>query len=432
MTNVFRWLFRRGGEEPPLTYEQARELARHGNPEVRRRLAARPDVVPEILYFLAEDPSPEVRREIAVNEAAPAHANLMLATDADASVRGELAEKIARLAPGLAAADRDRLRRMTYETLQLLARDQVTRVRQILSEALKDVAHAPPDLIKRLARDAELAVAGPVLEYSPVLSDQDLLEIIMSGPVMGALSAISRRHEVNAPVADAIAASDDPAAVALLLANASAQIREETLDRLIERAPAWEEWHDPLVRRPRLPAGAAARLASFVAENLVQVLQQRQDLDSETAAAVSAVVRQRLAEGRPPSVRQAKASEPPLENPHSLARRLHRSGHLDDKLVADALSSNDRDFIMAALAVRAELPLEVAQKIVVTQSPKGMVALAWKAGLGMPLAVQLQLKLARIPPADVLGPRRGAGYPLSDDEMAWQLKFFASLAGKDE
>ena len=37
---------------------------------------------------------------------------------------------------------------MTYEALEILARDQVTRVRQILSEALKDVANAPPEVIR--------------------------------------------------------------------------------------------------------------------------------------------------------------------------------------------------------------------------------------------------------------------------------------------
>ncbi len=195
---------------------------------MRRTLARRPDLSPEILYFLADDPAPQVRRQIAGNDAAPAQADFHLAGDADPSVRGDLAQKIARLAPGLSSDEQDRLRRITYETLELLARDQITRVRQILAEALKDVAFAPPQVIRQLAHDSDLAVASPILEYSPVLSDEDLLEIIQGSPVTGALSAISRRRTVGPSIAEGIARTDDIDAIAILLANPSAQIREET------------------------------------------------------------------------------------------------------------------------------------------------------------------------------------------------------------
>ncbi len=433
MTGLLRRLFGKAADpdDERLSYNEAKQLAQSADPDIRRRLAARPDVVPELLYYLAEDPVPAVRREIASNTAAPAQANLLLASDADETVRSGIAAKIARLAPGLSLEEQDRLRRSTHEALQLLARDQVTRVRQILAEALKDVAHAPPEVIRRLARDAELAVSGPVLEFSPVLTDEDLLEIIHSRPASGALSAISRRTEVHALVADAIADTDDSAAIAVLLANPSAQIREETLDRLIVRAPEHEEWHGPLVHRPQLPARAAARLAHFVAENLVQTLQLRRDLDPETAAAVTAAVRRRLDERGPPEIRQSRTDHA-VDKPMEVARKMYDSGLLDEAMLANALSSNDRDFVMAGLAVSGDLPLDLVHKIVVTQSAKGVVSLAWKAGMSMPFAVQLQTRLARLPPADVIGPKRGSGYPLAVEEMTWQIKFFASLAGGEE
>jgi hypothetical protein len=81
----------------PLSYDEEKELARHGDVKVRTRLAARDDVRPEILYYLAEDPDPAVRRKIAANAKTPRHADLILARDADETVRGDLAEKIARL-----------------------------------------------------------------------------------------------------------------------------------------------------------------------------------------------------------------------------------------------------------------------------------------------------------------------------------------------
>ena len=168
-----------------ISYEAARELVRDGDPEVRRVLAVRDDLKPEILYFLAEDTDAAVRQAVANNMPAPRKADVLLAKDDDANVRGDLAGKIARLAPGLSPEEQDQARNATYETLETLARDQITKVRGILPEALKDIADAPPDVIKTLAMDTEIEVSGPVLEFSPTLSDDDLLEIFEQRPAQG-------------------------------------------------------------------------------------------------------------------------------------------------------------------------------------------------------------------------------------------------------
>jgi hypothetical protein len=44
-------------------------------------------------------------------------------------------------------------------------------------------------------------------------------------------------------------------------------------------------------------------------------------------------------------------------------------------------------------------------------------------------AMQLQLRLGGIPPGEVLNARDGTEYPLSKDEMAWQLNFFETMSG---
>ncbi len=419
-----------GTAADPLTYEEAKHLARHEDPKVRRALAARKDLRPEILYFLSEDPSPQVRQAAAANTTMPNKANLKLAGDADEAVRTDLAEKVAKVVPKLGADARDTHRDTTHEALKILARDQITRVRQILSETLKDVADAPPEVIRTLAQDTELAVAGPVLEFSPVLTDEDLLELIGSGPAQGGLAAISRRAQVHESVAEAVTATDDVEAIADLLANPSAQIREETLDNLIDRAPGIELWHAPLVARPKLPAAAATRLAHFVADNLLGVLQERADLDAETLESVKTVVRQRIGEDMPKVEAGGREGggtySPDAETPVAVAKRLYEAGKLWEKVIVHALNVNDHDFVLTALTVRAGLPEDVVQKVFSARSAKGFVAVAWKGGLSMKLAVAIQQRMARIPPAEVLGPVKGETYPLSEDEMRWQLEFFGN------
>ncbi|HWA50619.1 MAG TPA: DUF2336 domain-containing protein, partial [Dongiaceae bacterium] len=275
-----------------MEYEKAKSLAADPDADVRHSLAKREGLAPEILFYLAEDKSAEVRRAVAENRATPRQADLLLTKDADSAVRERLAGKIGALLPDLANEDRERIRELTNQVIEALARDQAVRVRQIVAEALKDAVDAPVAVIQKLARDIEIKVAAPVLEHSPLLTDEDLLEIISNHPIKGALAAIAKRRELAGKVTDAVVkvAAADPqesATVTRLLENGSAQIREDTLDRILDHAPKQPAWHAPLVERPKLPQNAMRRLAEFVSRSLLEVLQKRPDLDAATARDVA-------------------------------------------------------------------------------------------------------------------------------------------------
>ena len=402
-----------------LPYEEAKALARDPDPEVRRRLAARDDIRPEILYFLAEDESPEVRRSIAANARTPRHADRLLVDDIDAEVRCDLARKIARLAPELSAEENERLQQLTLEILELLARDRLPEVRHMVADELKNCAAVPRHVVKTLARDVELIVAAPILEYSPLLSDDDLKEIIESEPVQGALEAISRRQPVSAPVADAIAVSDDHAAIAALLANPSAQIREETLDGLIEQAPEVEAWHAPLVSRPDLSVRAVRRICNFVALALLRALEERHDLPSEAAVEVRRAVARRI---------EAAGVDGDIGSELD-ARRAFAAGALDDAAVIGALNRGDLDFVVEALALLAGVPAPSARRVVAARKPKMVTALVWAAGLPMRTATEVQLRLARIPTTEVLHPRDGLDYPMSPADLEWHASVIRGSNG---
>ena len=416
--------------DPPLSYERARQLAASEDRDVRKNLAQRADVPPEILYYLAEDGAAEVRRAIAANAAAPHHTHMLLARDADTSVRCDLATKISRVLPGLSAEEHDKVRQSAHETLRTLARDQIAAVRQALAEALKDVAHAPADVIKMLARDTESAVAMPVLQFSPVLSDDDLIEIIRSGPAAGGLNAIARRSKVGEKVTDAVAATNDPSAIADLLGNRGAQMREETLDRLIDQSADVTLWQTPLATRPRLSPGAATKLAQVLADNVLQMFSQRADLDPKTLSAVKDAVHQRLSGGGP--AKKPMVATDPLRDdpPFDLIASMHAAGRLDAAAVGKALQSNDLPFALGALMVLAGVDLKVARRIIAEKNPKAVVALVWKAGLPMKTALLAQQRLAHVPPGEAIKPILGDDYPLGDDEMTWQIEFYVNLAAK--
>lgn len=426
----------------PADYEAAKQMVRSADPAVRRKVAEHPKTRPELLYFLAADAAAEVRRAIATNAGTPRQADLMLAKDREVMVRRAVAQKIARLLPELSANQAAQIEKLTVECLETLARDQASEVRGILAEALKDLPNAPHGVINTLARDVELSVCSPVLLNSPILTDEDLADIILKGPVAGAMTAIASRRNVSASVADAIARSDDEAAVTALLGNSSAQVREETLDRILDQAPQHEPWHAPLVRRPRLPARAVARLASFVADGLLMVLHGRDDLDPAAARDLAEAVRQRVGKaasagsGGADVVRgpvefdddlvggAAAGPEKPVERPSDRAARLFKEGKLTESVLEGSMVEGDRAFVLAGLGELSQIPVAIIDRIIGTHAPRAVTALCWRAGLTMRFARQAQLRLAQIPPKTALNARDGTYYPMSDDEMRWQLEFF--------
>ncbi|UEM04140.1 DUF2336 domain-containing protein [Skermanella rosea] len=399
----------------PLDYETSKRMAQSEDTAVRARVAGREDVRPELLYYLAIDPAVEVRREVAANPSAPAQASAVLARDNDESVRRLLADKLSRLLPDLSREAQGQLFQLTVRTLEQLARDQAVGVRQALASSLKDVACAPPDLCTHLARDVEREVAEPILHYCATLTDKDLLSIIANQPKSWVLSAIAQRDGVSGPVAAALYETGDVEASTALLDNHGALIPESTLSGMVEQSAARPSWQEPLARRPRLPGRLAVRLAEFVDQHVLTILRQRRDLDAETAAEVVSVARRRIdyldqrSEG---------------ESPEHRARRLFMVGQLDESAISDALSWNDMVFVKLGLALMAGIAPSLVEEIIAAQSPKGVTALAWRAGLSMRCAMQLQSRAANIPPRMLLNARNGVDYPLTPVEMTWQLEFY--------
>ena len=75
------------------------------------------------------------------------------------------------------------------------------------------------------------------------------------------------------------------------------------------------------------------------------------------------------------------------------------------------------------LAVKADVPVAVIERACALRSAKGIVSLVWKAGLTVQTAVVLQVALADLAPDLVLRPNAKGAFPLSEDEMRWQLAF---------
>jgi uncharacterized protein (DUF2336 family) len=418
---------KRGGEEDGaqlkerLSYEEARDALATQAHELHRELAQRTDAPAEILYYLAESVSSEIRTLVAGNPFTPHKANLILCDDTAEEVRCDLARKIARLVPGLDAEEQVQLREGAIEVMERLAADHLPRVRQILAEEIKQSNNVPHAIVRLLAQDAEQVVSVPIIEYSPLLCDDDLIEIIAMSKVSGVLEAVARRPDVSEHVSDAVVATLDIPAVAALLANPNAQIREQALDAIIENAGEIEAWHRPLVLRPDLSLRAMRRVAGFVANSLVDELCTRHKLDEETTRDLKSRVRARLEDEpvSPDYAAEIAAAEAEVHDAQA-------AGTLDDAFVHEAAEANKRDVVIQALALRSTYSPNLVKRILVSRNGKAITSLAWKAGLTMRTALSIQTRIALVPRDHLLMAREGVHYPLTPDEMEWHLEYFAA------
>ncbi len=417
MFNKLKALFGGKKELPKtLTVEHEQFILKEGSDGQREQLAARKDARPEVLYYLAEDKSPEVRREIAKNPATPPQADALLQKDEDAEVRAELARKIGRLAPDMGADEKKALREQAIKILEGLAEDQLPKVRAIIAEEIKHSESVPKALVDKLARDVEAIVCGPILRYSPLLNDEDLREIIAAGATGVALEAIAGREAVSEDVADDIAASLEIPAIAELLVNKNAQIRESTLDQIITQAESVEDLHKPLALRPELSVRAMKRIAGFVASALVHAMMDQADLEEDQAEELLDRVRARLA--------SEKVGEDEEQELARKAMDYFQRGMIDDAFVIEQIDANRRELLVQCLAVVADLSADTIRQITHSKSGRAVTALAWKCGLKMRTAYELQTKFALVPAAQLLSAKDGRHYPIGDNELEWHLSYF--------
>ena len=374
----------------------------------RVRQAARHDCTPVALLELARDSEIIVRATVALNERCDAEVDKLLSLDGDERVRALLGSRIARLLPDIDGEERTAAASHLHATLTVLASDQALRVRAAIAEQIATLEAAPRELVLLLAHDSAAEISDRIVRLSPVLSDADLLAILVAPPASTTAGAIASRRKLSAAVADAVVRHADASTIRALLSNSSACIRESTLDALVGRAPNHIDWHAPLVRRPGLSLNAVRALSEFIASDLLRILAMRVDLDASKLD----IVRQRLA------ARTANADDSLVAK----ARQLKAAGLLTEAAMQEAAEHGDSRLLLALLAISSGVTLRTIDRILELRSAKALVSLVWRGGFSMAVAVAIQNQLSQFGPDTMITATETGDFPLSVGEMGWQIE----------
>ena len=285
-----------------------------------------------------------------------------------------LADTAARMAEDFTAGHLSlEARKEAAEIFRLLVNEAVTMVRAALSDNLKNSADLPHDIALTLAQDVD-EVALPMLEFSEVLTDEDLIGIIQTQGEEKQ-KAVARREGVSEEVSEALVDHGTVEVVTTLVRNKTASISEQTLQKVVDDYGEIEDVQEPLIDRSSLPISVIERLVAKVSERLKETLVAKHELPADMAADLILESREQATVGL---VSGRATSDAELLQ---LVRQLRDHGRLTPSLLLRAACIGDMRFLEAGLSVMVGIPLINASLLINDQGELGFRSIYERAGL---------------------------------------------------
>jgi len=294
-----------------------------------------------------------------------------LLADPSVDTRAETAAKIA--SDFGAGALNDTEVEVAQEIFRIMVKDAEVRVREALSQNLKENPLLPHDVAVNLANDVD-TVALPVLRFSDVLTDADLVEIVRSQG-QEKLKAIAGRSAVSETVSEALVETHDEETVAALVANEGAEISETAFQKVVDEFGDKENIQVAMVHRPSLPVTVSERLVTMVSEHLKEELATRHELDADLATDLILQSRERATISL-----SSESSEAELQR---LIDQLYDNGRLTPSIVLRALCVGDMNFYEFAMAKLTGASLANIRMLIHDSGTLGLKGAYQKAGLPM-------------------------------------------------
>jgi len=212
-----------------------------------------------------------------------------------------------------------------------------------------------------------------VLEYSVILTDEDLVELVHATREVQKWVAVARRKNLSNQVSNALIDTHNNRAVSSLLENQTADIEEKDLGRIMEMFPDDQMILESMVGRGGLSPAFAERLFHEVSETLKKQLTQRYRLSWKLAQKSTEVVRDTtIIKFLSPWMSPQETSE--------LVEQMYRNRRLNYSIVIHALCMGLVDFFEQSLAKMVEIPLSNIKILLSDTGPLGFRALTEKAG----------------------------------------------------
>ena len=252
-----------------------------------------------------------------------------------------------------------------------------SKARAELSEQLAPVGNAPTTVVRLLANDDDISIAGPVLSRSHRLGESDLVEIARTKS-QAHLLAISGRAGIAEPVTDVLVRRGDTAVMQRVVENPSSRLSEGSFSTLVDKSENDGALAEKVGLRPDIPP----RLFGDRLLKATDAVQQR--LFATARSETQAEFRRLLTKASRDI--GTKSAPPDHSGAQQAVDSLRQAGQLDEAALVDFAKQNRHEEAAAALSSLCAVPIEVVDRLMKGDRPDPVLILCKAAGWGWPTA----------------------------------------------
>ena len=243
-----------------------------------------------------------------------------------------------------------------------------------LARRMAPVPNAPAGVVRRLAGNDDIEIAGPVLRQAP-LDDPDLMHIAETKS-QAHLLALSARPGINEALADIIVTRGDRDVARSIATNQTARLSVDALSALVRRAEQDSILAEKVGQRTDIPPRLFRQLL-MQASDVVQkrlLAQARPETQAEIRTILAKVTDEVATKAAPRNYTAALAK----------LRAMHKERMLTEADIAEFASSGRYEETIAALATVCAVPVEVVDRLMNGERADPVLILARAAGFGWP------------------------------------------------
>jgi uncharacterized protein (DUF2336 family) len=233
---------------------------------------------------------------------------------------------------------------------------------------LARLADAPRGVIRVLAFDSAIEVAGPVLTHSERL-DVDTLVENAETQSQDHLLAIAGRRVLVEPVTDVLVQRGNPAVLSATARNSGARFSQLGVSTLVRKACDDGDLALCIWSRPDIPRQNLVKLfvdaSETVKKQLVEADFRRAELIRSMVAKATDVIQTK-----------ARAGSHDFAEALDLVRELNAEGKLGEPQLLAFAAEGNFDKVVAALAVMCNLPIGVVERAFAQNQTEQIIVLA--------------------------------------------------------
>jgi uncharacterized protein (DUF2336 family) len=256
--------------------------------------------------------------------------------------------------------------------LQELAADIEVKARARLAHRLAGLNQAPPKLMRSLAFDDKIAVAGPVLTRWEPLSDDDLVENARTKS-QAHLLAIAQRLKLSEAVTDVLVERGDRRVVRKVAGNHGARFSLAGYERLTAYALRDRRLSLTLGRRSDIPRQYFIKLLETASASV------RAKLEAANPQAVAAI-RSTVDEVASAMQKEAREASPEYNAARRDARLRFHAHPVGEVNVHAPARAQEFDKVVVALAKLGQFPVDMVERALLDEGKDMLLVLARAAG----------------------------------------------------